>query len=189
FHMVENSSLGTLLSCFNPCAKEALPTSHNTIARYTVKSFEHQKELIHQFLKASYTRIHLSADIWTSPNNYLTLGLSGNFVRIGDDGKPQRVRVLLGLQEVSGHSGENQCRLIAPILEEFDIMRKIGCVMGDNSGTNDTLCRFLSSRFESLETTPKWIAEEMRGRCLGHMINLIVNAFLANKEIHEEQEE
>jgi len=189
FHMVENSSLGTLLSCFNPCAKEVLPTSHNTVARYMVKSFDRQKELIQELLKSSYTRIHLSADIWTSPNNYLTLGLSGSFVRISDDGKPQRVRVLLGLQEVTGHSGENQCRLIAPILEEFDIMRKIGCIMGDNSGTNDTLCRFLSSRFESLETNPEWIAQEMRGRCLGHMINLIVNAFLANKEILEENEE
>jgi hypothetical protein len=191
FHMVEKASLGTLLSFFNPCAKEVLPTSHNTLARYTVKSFNHQKELIRKLLKESSTRIHLSADIWTSPNNYLTLGLVGSFVQISDDEKPQRVRVLLGLQEVAGHSGENQGRVIAPILEEFDIMGKIGCVMGDNSGTNDTLCRFLSSRFESLETTttPKWVAQEMRGRCLGHMINLIVNAFLSNKEICEETEE
>ena len=191
FHMVEKASLGTLLSFFNPCAKEVLPTSHNTLARYTVKSFNHQKELIRKLLKESSTRIHLSADIWTSPNNYLTLGLVGSFVQISDDEIPQRVRVLLGLQEVAGHSGENQGRVIAPILEEFDIMGKIGCVMGDNSGTNDTLCRFLSSRFESLETTttPKWVAQEMRGRCLGHMINLIVNAFLSNKEICEETQE
>ncbi|KAN0072531.1 hypothetical protein V8E54_009460 [Elaphomyces granulatus] len=180
FHMVEKASLGTLLSFFNPYAKEVLPTSHNTIARYTLKSFNHQKELIRKLLKESSTRIHLSADIWTR-----------SFVQISDDEKPQRVRVLLGLQEVAGHSGENQGRVIAPILEEFDIMGKIGCVMGDNSGTNDTLCRFLSSRFESLETTtaPKWVAQEMRGRCLGHMINLIVNAFLSNKEICEETEE
>jgi hypothetical protein len=189
FHMVEKASLGTLLSLFNPCAKEVLPTSHNTLAKYTVKSFNHQKELIRKLLKESSTRIHLSADIWTSPNNYLTLGLVGSFVQIGDDEIPRRVRVLLGLQEVAGHSGENQARVIAPILEEFDIMDKIGCIMGDNSGTNDTLCRFLSSRFESLETTTPWVAQEMRGRCLGHMINLIVNAFLSNKEICEETEE
>jgi hypothetical protein len=45
FHKVEKASLGTLLSCFNPCAKEVLPTSHNTLARYTVKCFNHQKVL------------------------------------------------------------------------------------------------------------------------------------------------
>jgi hypothetical protein len=105
FHMVEKASLGTLLSFFNPCAKEVLPTSHNTLARYTVKSFNHQKELIRKLLKESSTRIHLSADIWTSPNNYLTLGLVGRFVQISDDEKPQRVRVLLYLSELRRYTG------------------------------------------------------------------------------------
>lgn len=188
FHMVENSALGTLLLCFNPSANKVLPTSHNTIASYTMESFKDQKKLVQQLLKTSYTRIHLAADIWKSPNSYDALGITAKFIKI-DNEKPRRMEVLLGLQEVAGHSGENQFHVIAPLLEEFNIERNCGCVMGDNSGTNDTLCRSLASWFDSLKTTPTWDAQEMRGRCLGHMINLIVKSFLTNKVIVEEEKE
>jgi hypothetical protein len=188
FNIVENSSLGTLLTCFNPLAGEVLPTSHNTISDHMMREFENQKGLLQRLLKSSYTRIHISADIWTSPNRYLTLGVTGTFVWIDND-KPRRIRALLGLQEVAGHSGENQSHLITPILEQFDIIQNIGCVVGDNATTNDTLCRSLASHFNSLKTTHKWVAEEMRGRCLGHLINLIAKAFLVNKEILQDKEE
>jgi hypothetical protein len=188
FHMVENSSLGTLLACFNPCAELVLPTSHNTISKRILTTFKDQKNVVREVLKSAYTRIHLSADIWTSPNRLLTLGLNANFVRIEKE-KPKRIRLLIGLQEVSGHSGDSQFQVITPILEEFDIVQNIGSVIGDNSGTNDTLCRSLASWFDFQKVAPEWDAQKMRARCLGHIINLIAKSFLAYKEIHEEKEE
>jgi hypothetical protein len=76
-----------------------------------------------------------------------------------------------------------------PILEDLEIVRKVGCVMGDNSSTNDTLCRALAGWFEELGILPEWSAQYMRGRCLGHIINLIAKAYLVNKEILEDLEE
>jgi hypothetical protein len=53
FNIVENSSLGTLLTCFNPLAGEVLPTSHNTISNHMMREFENQKGLLQRLLKSS----------------------------------------------------------------------------------------------------------------------------------------
>ena len=47
--------------------------------------------------------------------------------------------------------------------------------IGDNHGSNDKLCRLLQKRF------PTWIAVYHQIRCIIHIINLIVQAFLFTK--------
>ena len=188
FRKIENGPLMTFASCLNPYANMVLPGSHSSVQTYIVKEYESQRDLVRQLLQSSYTRIHISADIWTTPNTYLALGLVGGFVRIGDE-TPEQFRILLGLKRTKGHSGEDQFHQMMPVLEELGIERNIGCIMGDNSETNDTLCRALANWFDELEVTPEWNPQTMRGRCLGHIINLIVKAWLVNKEILEDVEE
>jgi hypothetical protein len=50
--------------------------------------------------------------------------------------------------------------------------------MGDNHGANDVLCRSLESRF-----TQPWDALQHRLRCIGHIINLAVQAFLFDQDL------
>ena len=57
--------------------------------------------------------------------------------------------ILIGLPEVLSHHGEKQFETFLPILEEFNIVRKIGAVTGDNLGTNDTLCRNLATHLST----------------------------------------
>ena len=61
------------------------------------------------------------------------------------------MKTLLGLRPVTGHSGEDQFDVLLPILEEYGIVRKLGAVVGDNSGTNDTLCRAIEAYFKREE--------------------------------------
>ena len=90
--------------------------------------------------------------------------------------------ILIGLLEVLSHHGEKQFEAFLPILEEFDIVRKIGAVTGDNLGTNNTLCRNLAI-YLLAELKINWSASFWRTRCAGHVINLFVQAFLiADKE-------
>lgn len=188
FDIVESPSFGTLLNCFNPRASDFLPTSHNTISKDIMATFEDQKNHVREALSKAYTRVHLSADIWTSPNRHLVLGVMGTFVRI-EEGRPVRTRLTLGLKNVKSHAGEKQFDAARPLLQEFGIAIRIGALVGDNSTTNDTLCRALERMFRELRTISPWRAKDMRVRCLGHIINLIVKAFLLNKEILSEEEE
>ena len=188
FHIVESPLLGTLLNCCNPLVSDFLPTLHNTISNDIMATFKKQKSYVQEALSKAYTRIHLSADIWTSPNRRLALGVIGTFVRI-KEGRPVRTRLILGLKNVKGHAGEKQFDAAMPLLQELGIATRIGALVADNSTTNDTLCRALERAFKDLRTTTPWRARDMRVRCLGHIINLIVKSFLLNKEILSEEEE
>lgn len=188
FNIVESPVLGTLLNCINPRASDFLPTSHNTVSKDVMVAFEEQKSHVRKVLSKAYTRVHLSADIWTSPNRRLALGVTGTFVRI-EEKRPVRSRLLFGLKNVKGHAGEKQFHVIRPLLREFGISARMGALVADNSTTNDTLSRALERSFEELHLRPPWRAGDMRVRCLGHIINLIVKAFLLNNEILCEEDE
>ena len=51
---------------------------------------------------------------------------------------------------VQSHSKEDQFLTLLPILKDYGITRKLGAVVSDNAGTNNTLCR----------TIEKYIKEE-----------------------------
>ena len=83
------------------------------------------------------TKIHLLVDIWTLPNRHLLLGVTGDFI---DCIEEKHLKTLLGLRPVAGYSGDDQFDVLLPLLQDYDIVRKLGAVVGDNSSTNDTLC-------------------------------------------------
>jgi hypothetical protein len=116
-------------------------------------------------------------DIWTSPNRYLYLAICGSFVDIYS----QFQNILLGLRTTPGHSGSDQWLSIKPVLEEFGILRKIGTIVGDNSGTNDTLCRTISEYLSSEERID-WNPTHQRIRCQGYILNLVIQAFFFTSE-------
>ena len=89
----------------------------------------------------------------------------------------KRQKALLALQKVAGHSGENQFAILLPVLEDYGIVRKLGAIIADNASTNDTLCGFIESHWYT-KLDLEWKALHWRIRCIGHIINLAVQAFL-----------
>ena len=121
----------------------------------------------------SISSIHLTVDVWTSPNRYLLLGVCAHFVAHGQD---QVSRLLIGLSPIASHAGEEQFNALAPILEDFGIAQKIGSVVCDNASLNDMLCCTISNYLR--EQGKAWDPLLHRVRCIGHIINLAVQAFL-----------
>jgi hypothetical protein len=74
------------------------------------------------------------------------------------------------------HKGSEQSVLIASVLG--DILKKLGYVIGDNHGSDDTLCRSLQSHLLEKEIAIEWDAATHRIRCIGHILNLAVQYFL-----------
>jgi hypothetical protein len=135
----------------------------------------YEKKLsLQRYLHTAVSKINISLDIWTSPNRILFFGVVGHFVR---HGSCSIHKSLLALRKIWGHSGEERFKLLRTILDGYEISDILGVIIGDDVGSNDTLyrtiCRWYQDKHEEV-----WDPEEHRIRCLGHIINLIVQAVL-----------
>jgi len=83
----------------------------------------------------------------------------------------------IGFHRFQGsHSGSNIASALWNILERFELTRKIGYMTTDNATNNDTAIAERAVYFEDIgvEFNPR----QSRVRCFGHIINLVVKAFL-----------
>ena len=181
FSCVEWPEWHAFIQALNPQGHAFMPTSHNTIKQRIETWFPQAKDIVRRRLQSSQTRIHLAVDIWTSPSHDLLLAICASFV----DAQDRFRNVLIALRTVRGHSGLNQWESLYPVLKDYGIMENIGTLIGDNSTTNDTLCRTMATHL-STECQINWNQTFQRLRCMGHVLNLIIKAFLFADEREEQ---
>lgn len=153
---------------------------HSTITTWIHDHFVESQDIVRKVLQSAKTNIHLAVDIWTSPSHSLLLGICASFVDVKDEYQ----NPLIGLRTVSSQSGVDQWESLRPVLVEYGIETKIGALVGDNAGSNDVLCRLIG-QWLSLEHKITWTTTHQRIRCQGHVINLIVQAFLFGSKKNE----
>jgi hypothetical protein len=182
YRIAEWPEFHTFCMTLNPKAYEYLSRAHSSVPKLIEKSFSSAQDIVRKKLQSALSNIHLSLDIWTSPNRLLLLGICAHFT---DRSYEKLRKALIALRPVTNHSGEEQFATLLPILQEYGIVQKIGIVIGDNSSTNDTLCRAVSNYLNTKEGI-QWDPVSRRLRCIGHIINLVVQAFLFKDLIDED---
>lgn len=175
FSIVESPCFHAFVQALNPLADDnIIPASHSTIRTAIQSHWFEEKLILQREIQTATSKINISLDIWTSPNRILFIAVVAHFVRRSNG---TAAKSLLALRQVAGHSGEEQFIVLRTILLEYEIAQNLGVIIGDNATTNDTLCRTIckwySDKFDIL-----WDPEHNRVRCLGHIINLIVQAFI-----------
>jgi len=116
---------------------------------------------------------------------------------IAQDGTIQQG--LLGLRHMEGaHTGENQCAILWQVIEQYSLYKRIGYFTLDNAPNNDValrclhtlldtqgillslyyLCECYTNKLIGIQFDPK----QRRLRCFGHIVNLVVKAFLYGKD-------
>lgn len=173
FCIVEWPEFHTLCQVLNKASKGKITTSHSGVYNRVQEAFKKHKDVIRKTLQAALSHIHISLDIWTSPNRWLLLGICAHFTSY--DQKKQKA--LLALQKVPGHSGEDQFSILLPVLQDYGIVKKLGAVIADNASSNNVLCRTIEAFYKS-KLNKEWLADNWRIRCIGHIINIVVQAFL-----------
>lgn len=112
---VENPAFQALIFALNEKASLYYPRSRNTIPRLLVGMFTYYQEGLVEKLRQSQSKIHLSVDIWTSPNTRGYLAIVANWVH-----NWQKVTALLQLPRLLGsHTGENQAEHIFNVLSKY----------------------------------------------------------------------
>lgn len=131
----------TFLAYLNPNINASLPTSTSTITGWVMRQFQQEKDRVKARMHSARTKIHISCDMWTSPNCLPILGVIGHY--INEDNVLEHV--VLGLREVMGaHNGENIATVVMQVLVDWGIISKLGWFQMDNAANNDTMLRHIS---------------------------------------------
>ncbi|KAH7471544.1 hypothetical protein FOMA001_g13499 [Fusarium oxysporum f. sp. matthiolae] len=113
-----------------------------------------KKAAVKEELENAVTQIHLSFDLWTSPNS----------------------RLLAFKRQIGSHAGENIAYTIRNVVRDWGIDCKLGVSICDNAASNDVCLRNLYTTLDASITRAD--TEARRMRCFGHILNLVAQAFL-----------
>ena len=136
-------------------------------------SFNDNKSMLKQQLQDIPWSIYFSFDLWTSTNRLAILGIVGHWISM----HVEIQQGLLAMKKIEGaHSGDNQAALILHMLSDYQLYDKVGYFTLDNATSNDSTLRIVGLKLQELGI--KFDYQERRLRCFGHIINLVVKAFL-----------
>jgi len=134
--------LYALLMTVNYTAEEVAINARATISKLIEQSYTVHRDILKSKLQNSLSKIHFSIDMWTSPNHRSFQAIVAHFV----EAETRQLRkALLALPELPSHGGEDQAVAFLHVAESYDILDKIGYICGDNHGSNDKMCRLIST--------------------------------------------
>jgi hypothetical protein len=148
------------------------------------RQYDGHKVRIKQIVQSARSQVHISCDLWTSPNSLAILGIVAHFV--SEDGQLQHV--VLALREMEGVATgvDLASEVIIKVIDDWGIVLNIGYFMMDNAPNNDTMIAELSRGKDDVISRewPNLISDLLRNsrsifdpkkrrlRCMGHILNL-----------------
>lgn len=170
----ENQYMQELFHLYDPTL-DSIASSHWSIRQDIDKLYMSYKEVLYKDLNHALTRIHLSFDMWTSPNNKAMMAVTAHYI----DLSKRHQSCLLGLRQHEGdHSGARLSQTLSAVVSEWGLTsREIGVVIADNATSNDT-CLEHFWQMTDPDLSPSDI-KHRRVRCYGHILNLVAKAFFS----------
>jgi hypothetical protein len=158
----------------------AFVPSRNTIRKWIILQYQQEKTQLRRELRAARSNIHISFDLWTSPNTYAIMAIVAHYI----DSNGKRQAKLFALRSLDGeYTGENMATLLLKVFMEYKIGRRISFFITDNASSNDVCIDLVLSKLY-----PDMNAKQRRRRrlrCLGHVVNLAAQALLHGKQSQE----
>ncbi|RYC78035.1 hypothetical protein BFJ63_vAg19091, partial [Fusarium oxysporum f. sp. narcissi] len=160
-----------ILSC-NYMARDVLLRSRRAVPKLLQMTFaQHKQGLVKKLHNSLSSMVHFTIDMWTSSEQKAAYqAIVVHFVDAETRGVAQ---ALLSLREFKGsHNGKLQAKAFLEVVEEYDLRGKVGYFTMDNHDANDTMLDDIAKEIDGLDPVAR------RLRCSGHIMNLIVQAFL-----------
>jgi hypothetical protein len=115
---VANTEFRAFVKYLNEDAESLLGASHTDVRRWVLRQFDGLKGNVTIILSRAESKIHISCDLWTSPNSIAILGITAQFIDI----EGQLRSLVLALKEVNGdHTGENLSKYVMEVIRDYDI--------------------------------------------------------------------
>jgi hypothetical protein len=140
--LVECNEFRAFLTYLNDDINAHLPTSDTSIRKWVLRQFNAEKERVKHRVQNPRTKIHLSLDIWTSPNCKPIIGVIAHYI----SGNNVLEETVLAVKEIEGsHKGENLAPVVMEVIREWGIASKLGYIVMDNASNNDTMMAAIST--------------------------------------------
>ena len=170
FSLVDQPEFRLVFNLLRPGV--AVPAAY-TVRCDVVKHYRDQVDRVGERLRKVGSKISVTLDCWTSSNNKAFLGITGHYI---DDDWVLQSLVLDFVPLCGEHTGENLCGAFVGACERLGILDKLLAVTTDNaSNISKLLDCFKDACFERRIVFNK---EQQHMRCVAHVMNLAVQAFL-----------
>lgn len=169
--------LAQILWQFDTELYDQVSWSRSSMTRHLEALFESGKVTVKQELCNAITKIHLGFDLWTSPNRFAVMAVTGHFL---DRQGQQQMRLLALRRQFGSHNGDNLADTLFRVVREWEIGDKVGAIVSDNATNNDRCLQSFYRRLDPGMTTSDIKARRMR--CYGHILNLVARAFLFGED-------
>ena len=137
--LVECPEFRAFLHYLNPDTDHWLPGAHKTVRGWVMRQFGIERTRIQQQVLASKTKVHLSLDIWTSPNNKPIMGVIAHYILAS------RLLEKLAMKEIEGeHTGVNLGPYVMQVIKDWELSQKLGYIVMDNAPNNYTMMQYVS---------------------------------------------
>ncbi|KAG7000867.1 putative AC transposase [Fusarium oxysporum f. sp. conglutinans] len=177
FTIFEHSFLRKIFNHFDNDLVLQMPWSGSSVTREIHRLFEAKRDTIKAELRNALTAVHISFDLWTSPNRFAIMAVFAHFI---DQLDHQQSRLLALRRQFGAHSSENLAGSLIDIVQEWEIEGRVGCAISDNMTANDTCLYYMYQRLDPSMRPVDIKARRMR--CYGHTLNLVARAFLFGKD-------
>jgi hypothetical protein len=160
-----------VILAINYMTKETLKLARNDVPKLIQSTYYLHRTALTEKLQRSLSWIHFSIDMWTAPQK---TGFQAIVVHWADADSRQVESALLSLKEFKGsHGGEEQARVFLDVIEKAELPKDLlGFFTMDNATSNDKMLRYIANEIEGFDPVLRRI------RCFGHVINLVIQAFL-----------
>ncbi|KAG7000175.1 putative AC transposase [Fusarium oxysporum f. sp. conglutinans] len=176
FTIFEHSFLRKIFNHFDSDLVVQMAWSGSSITREMHRLYEANRDTKAELCNA-LTAVHISFDLWTSPNRFAIMAVFAHFI---DQLEHQQSRLLALRRQSGSHSGENLAGSLVDIVHEWEIEGRVGCAISDNMAANDTC---LYHMYQQLDPSMRPVdIKTRRMRCYRHTLNLVARAFLFGKD-------
>src|SRR5579859_7759928 len=128
FSQVKSMSFRKFIASIRRNAVSFIPRSGDTVRSWILARFNQARDEIKEHLAMAASIIHISCDMWSSPNNYALLRVVAHWT---DPDHRQRTS-LIRMPHVSGaHTGTNIASAVADVLQLYNISQKLRYMMPD----------------------------------------------------------
>lgn len=171
--MFEGPEGMAFLRALNPYLTDLTPLGHTSLRQELTAMYKVRKQVVKKELDQATTAIHISFDLWTSPNQMAIIALFGHFL---DEQYRYQSRLLAFRRHLGSHSGERIALTLYEAIQSWGIGQQLGVAVCDNASNNDVCLQHLFPYF--INRIPVNSIRQRRIRCFGHILNLVAKAFL-----------
>ena len=136
--LVQCPEFRALLTYLNSNINVFLVNSPSSCNAWVYNQYTIEMARIKARIQSARTKVHISLDIWTSPNCLPILAIIAHYISV--EGVLEDA--VLAMVEIQGtHDGENVAPQVEEVLNQWGILPNLGYFQMDNASNNDTLLR------------------------------------------------